>query len=81
MRHRGIARAVGHNASPPHQIAANAFNVPILGAEGNMLMALSFDRHARHSGKTILHEIVDKESVTWTLGGRTVHAVTVCGGG
>ncbi len=37
----GIARAIGADSSPLHQVAVNAFSVPIFDAEGNMILALS----------------------------------------
>lgn len=41
VRARGIARAVGSSPSPIHHVAVNAFSVPIVDAEGRMIMALS----------------------------------------
>lgn len=41
VRERGIAQSIGAAPSPMHQVAVNAFSVPILDREGNMVMALS----------------------------------------
>ncbi len=41
VRERGIARAIGAGASDLHQVAVNAFSVPIFDADGQMVMALS----------------------------------------
>lgn len=45
-RQRGLARATDPGPSPIHQVAVNAFSVPILDAQGNMLMALSLTTRA-----------------------------------
>lgn len=36
-----MARATNPGASPIHQVAVNAFSVPIFDAEGHMVLALS----------------------------------------
>ena len=41
VRRRGIAQVVGSAPSPIHQVAVNAFSVPIRDAQGHMVMALS----------------------------------------
>ena len=41
VRRHGIARSVGVKASPLHQVAVNAFSVPVFDAEGHMILALS----------------------------------------
>ena len=45
-RVRGYARVTGVEPSPLHQVAVNAFSVPIFDAHGNMLMALSLTSQA-----------------------------------
>ena len=41
IRERGMARSIGSTPSLLHQIAVNAFSVPIRNANGDMVMALS----------------------------------------
>ncbi|MEB0060117.1 flavin reductase [Variovorax sp. LG9.2] len=41
VRKHGIARSVGANASPLHQVPVNAFSAPVFDAEGHMILALS----------------------------------------
>ena len=41
VREQGVSRAIGAKASPLHQIAVNAFSVPVFDAEGHMILALS----------------------------------------
>jgi flavin reductase (DIM6/NTAB) family NADH-FMN oxidoreductase RutF/DNA-binding IclR family transcriptional regulator len=46
-RTRGVARAVGSSPSHLHQIAVNAFSVPIRNPEGHMILALSVTSNAQ----------------------------------
>ncbi len=46
IRRRGISRATNPGASPLHQVAVNAFSVPVYDAGGHMIMALSLTASA-----------------------------------
>lgn len=45
-KQRGMARSIGSIPSPLHQVAVNAFSVPIFDKDGNMIMALSLTSSA-----------------------------------
>ena len=49
-RQHGIARSIGAQPSPVHQLAVNAFSAPVFDANGQMAMALSLTCSAERLG-------------------------------